>query len=83
MIKALEDAALKGQALAVCLVDIGLSEFDVPKGWVKPHAGVSTAGNAMPTGNSDFALELYRCAYKKAGQKKQPALKAIRVLLGD
>lgn len=25
----------------------------------------------VPTGNNDFALELYQCAYKRAGEKKR------------
>ena len=33
--------------------------------------------------NNDFALELYQCAYKKAGEKKRPAAKKIGRLKGD
>lgn len=35
-----------------------------------------------PTSNNDFALELYQCAYKKAGQKKRPAAKRVGRLKG-
>lgn len=31
----------------------------------------------VPTDNNNFALELYQCAYKKAGEKKRPAAKRI------
>ena len=37
----------------------------------------------MATANNDFALELYQCAYKKAGEKKRPAAKKIGRLKGD
>lgn len=35
-----------------------------------------------PTSNNDFALDLYQCAYKKAGQKKRPAAKRVGRLKG-
>jgi hypothetical protein len=31
----------------------------------------------VPLDNNNFALELYQCAYKKAGEKKRPAAKRI------
>ena len=31
----------------------------------------------IPTKNNDFVLELYQCAYKKAGEKKRPAAEKI------
>ncbi|OSO90290.1 hypothetical protein B7O87_09650 [Cylindrospermopsis raciborskii CENA303] len=31
----------------------------------------------VPTDNNNFAIELYQCAYKKAGEKKRPAAKRI------
>ncbi|HEY9769960.1 MAG TPA: hypothetical protein V6C71_15945 [Coleofasciculaceae cyanobacterium] len=37
----------------------------------------------IPTENNNFALELYQCAYKKAGEKKRPAAKKIGCLKGD
>lgn len=37
----------------------------------------------VPTGNNDFALELYQCAYKKAGEKKRPAAKLVGRLKGN
>ncbi len=37
----------------------------------------------VPTDNNNFALELYQCAYKKAGQKKRPAAKRIGRLKGN
>lgn len=36
----------------------------------------------VPLKNNEFALELYQCAYKKAGQKKRPAAKRIGKLKG-
>ncbi len=33
-----------------------------------------------PLDNNNFALELYQCAYKKAGEKKRPAAKRIGCL---
>jgi tRNA A22 N-methylase len=33
--------------------------------------------------NNNFALELYQCAYKKAGEKKRPAAKRIGRLKGE
>jgi hypothetical protein len=35
------------------------------------------------TDNNNFALELYQCAYKKAGEKKRPAAKRIGRLKGN
>lgn len=35
-----------------------------------------------PLSNNDFALELYQCAYRKAGQKKRPAAQKIGLLKG-
>lgn len=37
----------------------------------------------VPTDNNNFALELYQCAYKKAGEKKRPAAKCIGRLKGN
>lgn len=37
----------------------------------------------VPTDNNNFALELYQCAYKKAGEKKRPAAKRIGRLKGQ
>lgn len=37
----------------------------------------------IPTENNDFALELYQCAYKKAGEKKRPAAEKIGCLQGN
>lgn len=37
----------------------------------------------IPTENNDFALELYQCAYKKAGEKKRPAAEKIGCLKGN
>jgi hypothetical protein len=31
----------------------------------------------IPLDNNSFALELYQCAYKRAGEKKRPAAKRI------
>jgi hypothetical protein len=36
----------------------------------------------VPTDNNNFALELYQCAYKQAGEKKRPAAKRIGKLKG-
>lgn len=36
----------------------------------------------VATDNNNFALELYQCEYKKAGQKKRPAAKRIGRLKG-
>ncbi|MBD0347095.1 MAG: hypothetical protein ICV63_20180 [Coleofasciculus sp. Co-bin14] len=36
----------------------------------------------VPLSNNDFALELYQCAYKKAGEKKRPAAKRVGRLKG-
>ncbi|NEP60495.1 MAG: hypothetical protein F6K31_26415 [Symploca sp. SIO2G7] len=36
----------------------------------------------VPTDNNNFALELYQCAYKKAGEKKRPPAKRIGRLKG-
>ncbi|MBD2429027.1 hypothetical protein [Phormidium sp. FACHB-1136] len=36
----------------------------------------------IPLSNNDFALELYQCAYKKAGEKKRPAAKRVGRLKG-
>jgi hypothetical protein len=33
--------------------------------------------------NNNFALELYQCAYKKAGQKKRPSAKRVGRLKGN
>ena len=37
----------------------------------------------IPTENNNFALELYQCAYKKAGEKKRPAAEKIGCLQGN
>jgi hypothetical protein len=37
----------------------------------------------ISTENNNFALELYQCAYKKAGEKKRPAAEKIGCLKGD
>ncbi len=37
----------------------------------------------LATDNNNFALELYQCAYKKAGEKKRPAAKRIGKLKGN
>ncbi|BAY80439.1 hypothetical protein NIES25_69270 (plasmid) [Nostoc linckia NIES-25] len=37
----------------------------------------------IPTDNNNFALELYQCAYKKAGEKKRPSAKRIGRLKGN
>lgn len=37
----------------------------------------------IPTDNNNFALELYQCAYKKAGEKKRPAAFKIGCLKGN
>ncbi len=37
----------------------------------------------IPTDNNNFALELYQCAYKKAGEKKRPAAELIGCLKGN
>lgn len=37
----------------------------------------------VPIDNNTFALELYQCAYKKAGEKKRPAAKRIGRLKGN
>ncbi len=37
----------------------------------------------VPTDNNNFTLELYQCAYKKAGEKKRPAAKRIGRLKGQ
>ncbi|MFN8797754.1 MAG: hypothetical protein ACK5YH_05505 [Pseudanabaena sp.] len=37
----------------------------------------------VPTDNNNFALELYQCAYKQAGEKKRPAAKRIGKLKGN
>ncbi|MGG6270855.1 DUF7680 family protein [Leptolyngbya sp. AN03gr2] len=37
----------------------------------------------IPTDNNNFALELYQCAYKKAGEKKRSAAKRIGRLKGQ
>jgi len=36
----------------------------------------------VPLANNDFALELYQCAYKQAGQKKRPSPKRVGRLKG-
>lgn len=36
----------------------------------------------VPVGNNEFSLELYQCAYKKAGQKKRPSAKRLGRLKG-
>ncbi len=37
----------------------------------------------LPIDNNNFALELYQCAYKKAGEKKRPAAKRLGRLKGN
>lgn len=37
----------------------------------------------VPTDNNNFALELYQCAYKRAGEKRRPAAKRIGRLKGQ
>lgn len=37
----------------------------------------------VPTDNNNFALELYQCAYKRAGEKKRPAAKRIGKIKGN
>lgn len=37
----------------------------------------------ISTENNDFTLELYQCAYKKAGEKKRPAAEKIGYLKGN
>jgi len=37
----------------------------------------------VPTDNNNFALELYQCAYKKAGEKKRPNAQRIGRLKGN
>ncbi|MBE9215554.1 hypothetical protein IQ247_23290 [Plectonema cf. radiosum LEGE 06105] len=37
----------------------------------------------VPIDNNNFALELYQCAYKKAGEKKRPSAKRIGRLKGN
>ena len=37
----------------------------------------------VPIQNNEFALELFQCAYKKAGQKKRPAAQKIGRLKGN
>jgi hypothetical protein len=37
----------------------------------------------VPTDNNNFTLELYQCAYKKAGEKKRPSAKRIGRLKGN
>jgi hypothetical protein len=37
----------------------------------------------LATDNNNFALELYQCAYRKAGEKKRPAAKRIGRLKGE
>jgi len=37
----------------------------------------------VTTDNNNFALELYQCAYKQAGEKKRPAAKRIGKLKGN
>jgi len=36
-----------------------------------------------PLTNNEFALELYQCAYKRAGQKKRPSPKRVARLKGN
>jgi hypothetical protein len=36
----------------------------------------------IPLQDNDFAVELYQCAYKKAGEKKRPAAKRIGRMKG-
>jgi hypothetical protein len=37
----------------------------------------------LGTDNNNFALELYQCAYRKAGEKKRPSAKRIGRLKGN
>lgn len=37
----------------------------------------------VPLKNNEFALELYQCAYKKAGEKKRPAARRIGRIKGE
>ena len=37
----------------------------------------------VPLKNNEFALELFQCAYKKAGEKKRPAAQKIGRLKGN
>ena len=37
----------------------------------------------VATDNNNFSLELYQCAYKKAGEKKRPGAKRIGRLKGE
>ena len=37
----------------------------------------------ISTDNNNFALELYQCAYKKAGEKKRPSAKRVGRLRGN
>lgn len=37
----------------------------------------------IPADNNNFTLELYQCAYKKAGEKKRPAAKLVGRLKGN
>ncbi|WP_030008205.1 hypothetical protein [Picosynechococcus sp. NKBG042902] len=37
----------------------------------------------VPLQNNEFALELFQCAYKKAGEKKRPAAQKIGQLKGN
>lgn len=37
----------------------------------------------VPLANNEFALELYQCAYKRAGQKKRPSPKRVAQLKGN
>jgi hypothetical protein len=37
----------------------------------------------IPLQNNEFALDLYQCAYKKAGEKKRPAAQKIGRLKGQ
>jgi hypothetical protein len=37
----------------------------------------------VPLKNNDFTLELYQCAYKKAGEKKRPAARRIGRIKGE
>jgi hypothetical protein len=37
----------------------------------------------IPLDNNNFALDLYQCAYKRAGEKKRPAAKRIGRLKGS
>ncbi|USR90953.1 hypothetical protein NEA10_19355 [Phormidium yuhuli AB48] len=37
----------------------------------------------VPTGHNNFAVELYQCAYKRAGEKRRPAARRIGRLKGQ